>query len=295
MPKNAVHFAIFSILLADISIVLMGAFAKDLAPHYSPLEITFLRNITALIAVTAWIMLSKQFHLFKTTRLKGQIWRAVIGTMDVVLVFWAYALIPLAMVTTILFIVPILTLALSIIFLKEKAGIYRWGAVVAGFVAMIVLSWPAISNSAHDNISLLGVGVAIIASIGAAFVQIMLRSLGKAGEPAMTTIFYFLLIGSLILAVPVLTQGIHLYTALAASIAGLCVTGLGNQVFKTIAYQKGEASLLAPFRYLSLIWAALLGYVVWKEIPTVETLIAAVIIIAANLLIVLRERHAKKQ
>lgn len=288
------YFAIFAILIGDLCIVLMGAFSKDLSGIYSALEIAFIRNFVAFLAITIWIVATKQYHLMRTTRLKGQIMRAAIGNMDIVLVFWAYALIPLAMVTTILFVVPVLTLAMSILFLKEKAGPYRWGAVIAGFIAMFVISYPALSGSSEQNISMLGVTVAFIAATGAAFVQILLRSMGKEGEPPLTTIFYFLGLGSVFLGIPVLLNGLSISAVVIGSIIGLCLTGLGNQVFKTIAYQKAEASLLAPFRYIALIWAALVGYIVWQEIPTKETIIGAAIIITANGVLILRERMDKR-
>ncbi|HCK31965.1 MAG: hypothetical protein CMH32_01275 [Micavibrio sp.] len=288
------YFAIFAILIGDLCIVLMGAFSKDLSDIYSALEIAFIRNFVAFLAITAWIIGTRQYHLMRTTRLKGQILRAAIGNMDIVLVFWAYALIPLAMVTTILFVVPILTLAMSILFLKEKAGIFRWSAVIAGFIAMLVISYPALNGSGEQSISMLGVTVAFIAATGAAFVQILLRSMGKEGEPPLTTIFYFLGLGSVFLGIPVLLNGLSVSTIVIGSIIGLCLTGLGNQVFKTIAYQKAEASLLAPFRYVALIWAALVGYIVWQEIPNTETLIGAFIIVAANAVLIIRERMDKK-
>lgn len=287
-------FAVISMMLGDFFIVIMGAFAKDLGTVYTAFDIAFFRNLIALCILGGWILASKQYHLIKTERPFGQIVRAVIGTVGLVMVFWSYTLLPLATVTSLLFLSPIMTLIMSIMFLKEKAGIYRWAAVLGGFIGMIVISLPALNENASAQIPLFGIITCFIAATAGASVQIMLRTLGKSGEPAVTTIIYFLLISTLITGVISIAQGIEFHSVLIVSMFGVGLAGLGNQIFKTLAFQKADASLLAPLRYISLIWSLIIGYIFWNEIPTWQTLSGAAIIIAANIVLIVREKQQKK-
>ena len=287
--------AILLTLLSDLFIIFMAAFAKELGTEYNALEVAFIRNFGALIGVTAWIIATRQIYLFKTTRIKGQLARAAVGQTNTIFVYWAYALLPLAMVTSILFLAPIFILILSVFILNEKVGIFRWLAVIAGFLGIGIISYPALIQSGDAAFSQTGLYVALAATIGTALVQITLRSLGREGEPALTTIFYFMLIGSVVMGVPVFLNGFDIAQTLWIAMIGIGIVGLGGQIFKTIAYQMGEASLLAPFRYLSIIWSVIIGYFFFQEIPSTETLLGAAIIIAANIVIVIREQQKKKQ
>lgn len=290
--KNVPLIAVICVIISDFCIVLMGHFTKELEGFYSPIEIAFLRNVVAFSLVCGWLFFTKRFHMLKTDKPVGHLIRSAIGTLGLVLVFWSYTLIPLVMVTTVLFMTPILTLVFSIFFLKEKAGLFRWGAVLAGFLGMVIVSLPSFETGADTaKISHLGVIIALIAATSGAVVQITLRALGREGEPAITTLFFFLGFGTIALGIPSFLMGFNLIIPAIAAIISLGLVGLASQAFKTVAYQTGEASLLAPFRYLSLIWSSLIGYFFWQEIPTIETMIGAAIIIGANIVIVIRENR----
>ena len=117
MIKSPAIIGISLMMMADILIVSMGAFAKGLGTEISALEIVFYKSIIALFGVSAWMAYKRQWHLFKTKSLKAQLIRAVVGNANAGILFWAYILLPLSMAATFFYSAPIFVLIQSIIFL----------------------------------------------------------------------------------------------------------------------------------------------------------------------------------
>lgn len=267
-------------------IIVMNMFARIAAPDHDPVEIVFYRNAVALIMVIAVILFTRNYSLFTTTRIKDQLIRGGAGTVGLGLVFWAYSLMPMADVVAVMFTAGLMTTGMSALWLKEKVGPYRWGAVFFGFIGALIIAAPA-----GNTWNIEGVFVALAAAfIGGAVVSTMLRSLGKT-EPALTTVFYFLLIGIVMTAPYVAVKG-HMPTQ--QSLWPLFWCGLAggiSLIFKTQAFRYAEASLLSPVHYTSIIWATFLGWAVLDEWPTNNIFIGAAVIILSNLVILWREKR----
>jgi drug/metabolite transporter (DMT)-like permease len=273
--------------IAVFSIITMNMFGKLVGEEHTPIEIVFWRNWVALAMVVAIIWYKQDTSLFKTKRLKGHQFRGVAGTCGLTMVFWAYSLMPMADVVAIMFTAGLMTTGMSAIILKERVGTYRWLAVVIGFTGAFVAASPS-----GDEWALNGVFVALGAAfIGGALVSIMLRSLGKT-EPALTTVFYFLSTG-IVITLPYILYIGNLPTLYSLGpLIGCGIAGGISQVLKTEALRFAEASLLSPVYYTSIIWAILMGWMVFGDWPSNTVIIGACIIILANFIIIWREKKS---
>lgn len=270
-------------------IIVMNTFGKMVSGVHTPIDIVFWRNLVAFIIVVGIILTRRDNSLFRTKRLTGQLVRGVGGTIGLGCVFWAYSLLPMADVVAIMFTAGLMTTGLSALLLKERVGPYRWGAVAVGFIGAFVTAAPS-----GQDWNILGVCVSLAAAfIGGALVSTMLRSLGKT-EPALTTVFYFLLIGMAITLPFVVLYGTLPQANTIWPLIGCGTAGGISLILKTQAFRYAEASLLSPIHYTSIIWATLLGWLVFGDFPANNVLIGAGIIILANLFIVWREHRIAK-
>ena len=206
---------------------------------------------------------------------------------------WALSMLPLAETTVLLFTSPLFTVLLSFLILKEKVGLYRFGAVILGFTGVIIIANP---GSETNTIPLLGLMVGLGWGFFSGSVDTCLRWMGKT-ENANATVFYFVLFGTV-------TTGLHWpwaevkYTEFSIDIlwiiCGLGLTGLLSLLAKTQSFRLGEASIIAPIMYSMIIWTMLFDYLFWNKLPTWNVITGAAIIISSNLFILYRETKTKK-
>lgn len=286
-PIKGIALLTFSVCIA----VIMGALSKLLTGDglLSPIEVVFWQSIVSLGIVVLAVSRFQRLPSFKTTRLKEQISRGIVGNIGIITMYWAYATMPMADVATLLFTGGLMATALSAIFLKERVGIYRWLAVAVGFAGAAIAAAPS-----GESWQIEGVIAALAAAFfGGGLVSIMLRSLGKT-EPATTSAFYTLCCGLVITCPYVIYKGQIPDLDAALLIAGCGVASSSILVTKTQAFRYAEASLLSPVQYTAIIWATLMGWVVWNDLPSLNVVIGAGIIIASNIVILWRE-HAKSR
>jgi drug/metabolite transporter (DMT)-like permease len=215
--------------------------------------------------------------------------------------FAALARLPIVDATAISFVSPLITVALSAILLKERVRVYRWSAVIAGFVGILVMLGPHFDLSAHAGAAGTTLGLAF--ALGGAFFNsgsmIQTRRLTQT-ETTSSIVFYFSLICALaglatwplgwLLPGWKLDWLVPTWPELAALVTiGFC-GGIAHLLL-TESYRLAPASLVAPFDYTSMVWAFLLGYFFFNELPTVHVFIGAAIIAAAGLLVIWRERQ----
>lgn len=294
MTFSPITIGISLMMISDILIVSMGALAKALGEDISALEVAFYKSALTLIGVSALMIHKSDWSLFKTSHFKAQFFRATIGNVNAILLFWSYMLLPLGVAATFFYAAPIFIVVQSILFLGERAGWVRWSAVLFGFVGIVLITLPGF-NEGQANITLFAVSIGLITSIIAASVHISIRYLATLGESAFTTVFYFSLIGTIGIAVPLSYTGLKWPEGLGVLVILLGICALLSQVLKTRAYDFVEASFVAPFRYIGLVWSVVIGYFFWDEIPSLLTVLGAVIIVSANIIIVMRERALKNK
>lgn len=248
------------------------------------MESLFYRQFLSLPLILAWLWMGPGLTSVRTNRIGAHGIRTVVGMTGMVLNFLSVTLLPLAEATTIGFTVPIFATILSALVLKEVTGIHRWGAVVLGFCGVLVMFRP---DAGH--FPPLGVAVAIAAAIMVAIVSILIRQIGRT-EGAATTVFWYT-----VLSLPPLGIGLcffgqnhDLLTWGLLAIIGLA--GGAGQLLLTASLRWAPVSVVLPMDYSSLIWATLLGWLIWDYWPGGSTWAGALLIVGSGLYIAWRER-----
>lgn len=258
------------------------AIAKMLTAGYSPLQILFLRNIIALpLAVLIAVKMGGREALRSyrpvTHFLRGTIWIAA-----AFLFFTGLSYLGLAEATVLVFAAPVFITALSAVVLKEHVGWRRWAAVLVGFMGVLVVVRPGFA--AFQMVALY--------PLATAFLYAMLMLSARWVDPResiWTMMLYLVGSGAVISAltmpfvwVDVKGEDVGLFLA-AALFGTLGVTMI------TQAFRFAPAAVVSPFDYSALIWATLIGWLIWEEVPDTITYIGATIIIASGLFIIWRE------
>ena len=251
-------------------------------------QVLFFRGFCGIIPILFLIPKERFLDFYKTERPALHIKRCLAGLIAIVSIFVALRNLPLATVVSISFASPIFTTIFSIFLLKEKVGFYRWLAVFVGFVGIIIISEPGFSSL---NIYYI---YPIIFCLGLSYVAIAIRKLSST-EPVWLISFFFSF-SILILSFFSLYQKwimpsfIDLILLSSIGILG----GIAN-LWLSQSYKYSEVSLVSPLKYLALVFAIIFGYLVWDEIPTIKTLMGALLVILSSFIIFRREMSLKKQ
>jgi drug/metabolite transporter (DMT)-like permease len=283
LPGQTSSRAILLMLAAVFLFAIMNATAKYLTQFYPVMEVVWARFVFYLLFA---LLLSGRrgiWTVFHTRRPVLQILRG--GLMIVATIFFIGALsfMQLAEVEAISFAAPLFVTALSVPLLKERVGIRRWAAVVVGFVGVLVIIRP-------------GLGVVhwaaffpLITAACYALLQILTRILSRT-DSSVSTLVYSGAVGSVIMSlvvpffwVPPTAWGWGLMVLTGA-------LGTGGHFLLIKAIEAAPASMLQPFSYTQLIWASVIGFVVFAELPDLWTFVGAGIIMASGLYILYRER-----
>ena len=251
-------------------------------------QVLFFRGFCGIIPILFLIPKERFFDFYKTERPALHIKRCLAGLIAIVSIFVALRNLPLATVVSISFASPIFTTIFSIFLLKEKVGFYRWLAVFVGFIGIIIISEPGFSSL---NIYYI---YPIIFCLGLSYVAIAIRKLSST-EPVWLISFFFsfsILIFSFFSLYQqwIMPSFIDLILLSSIGILG----GIAN-LWLSQSYKYSEVSLVSPLKYLALVFAIIFGYLVWDEIPTIKTLMGAVLVILSSFIIFRREMSLKKQ
>lgn len=252
-----------------------------------PLQITAGRFIFAWIL---WmVVISVRSISWQTIHWRLHTIRSIFGWGTVTLIFWASSLMALADATAISFLTPVITLVLAVLFLGEKVGIIRCGAVAIMLFGALVLLRPG--TSAFQPAALLALGAAVTSAIESTLIKRI-----TALEPRMQILVINNSIGliiALIAAVFVWRWPTALQWML---LAGVGVTMAVAQVFFLTSMRDGDASYVVPFMYSTLVFAGTLDFVVFRDAPDAAGLVGALIIVVGAVFLALREsqlRHRK--
>ncbi len=279
-------------LTAFLALSFMTLFAKLLSERLNVAEIAFWRNVIALLPFAVLLAFPSQRGLLRIrSRPRIIAIRALVGTANVIMVFGAFSLLPMANATSVLFASALFIPILGMIFLGEAVGPYRSTAVVMGFIGVLIVVQP---GGGGNDWSLWGTVFALGGAFVAAALGIMLRLLGQSEAPQTVT-FYFLLLGTLMVA-PIMPFVWH--TPLwqeVPYIVGLGIAGFTMQLCLTIAFKYAPAGLVAPLNYTQIIWATLFGWLAFSEVPTLNIIAGAVIIISSSMIVILRERYLARK
>ena len=265
----------------------MNVFAKLLSTNHSVIEIAFYRNLIASLPFLfmVFVLGRRQILVIRSKpSLVGL--RAVLGAVSLMTTFAAYSLMPMAETTVLLFTASLFLPVLGVFVLGEKVGPWRWSAVAIGFAGVAVMASPT------GAVNMLGVSVALFAALMHASLQVVLRYLGRYESPETVT-FYFMVIGTLVTALPLPFIAVTPTLAEIPLLFGVGLSGAAAQWLLSTAFRNAPAAVVTVFNYSGIVWATLFGWLIWNDWPLPHVLAGATIVIASNALIIWREsrRH----
>ncbi|WP_140532749.1 DMT family transporter [Mesorhizobium sp. B1-1-8] len=258
-------------------------------------EIVFFRSFFAMFPIIAFLAFKGELGTaFSTRRPLNHIARGVVGVCAMGLGFFALTRLPLPEAITLNYAQPLLVVVFSSLFLGEAIRIYRWSAVAVGMVGVLIISWPELtllrSGAALGDQEVLGVVAALASAAISANAILLVRNLVQTERTA-TIVLWFSATAS-VMALFSLPFGWQAPTTQQAGLlvaSGFC-GGLA-QILMTAAYRHAEASVVAPFEYTSMILGVVVGYFLFGDIATVNTLAGGLIVVAAGIFIIWRERQ----
>lgn len=270
----------------------MSTVIKVLAPHVPPGETVFFRSLFAIPVILAWLLWRRELSVgLKVRQPMGHVWRGVAGTSAMGLGFAGLAFLPLPEVTALGYAAPLLTVIFAAMFLGEEVRAFRLSAVTLGLIGVLIVLWPRLGSFESGNpTATLGAMLVIMGATFAALAQVFIRKM-VATERTSAIVFWFS-VTSTGLSLISLPFGWVVPTPYEATLLISCgILGGIGQILLTSSYRFADASIVAPFEYVSMLFALGIGYWMFAEVPTVWMLGGAGLIIAAGVMIIWRERR----
>jgi len=262
------------------------AITKFLAPHYPLGEIIFFRQLTSTIILTLYVHFTTGLSAYRVTNVSGQVARALLFAISTTLIATSVMVLPLATALAIVFASPLLVAALSATALGEPVGPRRWAAIIAGFIGVLIIIRPG--GTSFTWLLLIPVAAASASALRDIITRILHRT-----DNTNSILFW----SNIVIMLATLCSLPYGWNQIAPVHVGIIIlAGALNLLahFLTItALRLGDAALVTPFRYTSLVWAAVIGYIVWDHIPDQYTILGAAIIVSAGIYLVIRESQVK--
>lgn len=270
-------------LLSIALFSLMDASVKWLGATYPTTQIMFFRCVVALIPIAVIIAMRGGPGVLRTRQKSLHLLRSLLGVTAMGLAFYAFPLIPLAEAISILHTAPIFMTALSVLLLRETVGLRRWAAVIAGFIGMLLVVRPGSASFEIGSLYMLAAALLI------ACTTTIIRHLSARDDPVCIT-FYFTLTGIVVSGAGLLLQDWILPPL--ADLSLLILVGLLGgmaQYLMTLSYRHVAIGIVAPLKYLSIVFGGLIAYLVWKEVPDLYSTLGIGVIIFSGLYTLHRE------
>ena len=285
LTKNQLGFLYMFLSVCTFSVMdLLVKWSSD----YPTGEVLFFRGFFGLLPTYFLIPKNKLKTFYTTERSKEHLFRCLMGLMALIAIVVALRELPLAVVVSLSYAAPLFITVLSIFLLSEKVGVFRWLAVIIGFIGIIIIAEPGFKGMNYLYF------LPLIFCIGMAFVTIMIRKLSTTEPIWLISIFFTITISIAGLAtIPMGWKMPNFQDFILLSLIG--ITGGSANLFLTQSYKLSEVSLVAPLKYLALVFAIFFGYFIWSEIPTIKTLIGASLVVLSSLIIFRREIYHKQK
>lgn len=277
---------------------------------YPVAELVFFRSFFALFVLVFWLQMRGDFpRALKTKWLGGHLVRSLAGVGSMFLSFIAYGLLPLADVTAIGYAGPLLVAVFAALFLREKVAFSRWSAIAIGFAGVLVMLWEHLGGATGPGRAT-GAICAMASAVLVSIALIQTRRLTRS-EDTGAIVFYFqstTTLASLLVIVAaevwnpawpgaaILRSQAWVWPAAGDWLPLICAGLLGGagQILMTQSYRYADASIVACFDYTSMIWALILGLLLFGEIPAPIAILGAAIIACGGLLAIATERRARR-
>ena len=274
-------------VLATLLFAAMHAAIRYVTQRMSGIEVAFFRNLFGLIVI-APVLARYGPRLFYTEKLKLHVFRACLNAFSMLAFFVGLSMTPIARATAISFTAPLFAALFSALFLGEVFRWRRWTAIFLGFFGALVILRPGLQ--AFD----IGALLVLVSSLLWAMALIDIKVLGRTESTLTITVYVTVLLIPMTLAPAVLvweTPGLDMWGWLIF----IGVIGTLGQLVVTEAVKLADMTVLMPFDFLKLVWAAFLGMIFFAEVPDALTWVGAAIVFASSFYIVWREAKLRRQ
>lgn len=267
---------------------IMDGLQKFLTQRYPPLEVLWIRYL--LSVPLAFLIVGRRGggrHLFATRKPWLQLWRTLLIVVEMLMVLWAFRMLPLADAHAVLAVTPLVVTALSVPLLGERADWARWLAVGFGFAGVLVILRPGFGVVSPWSL------LVLLATLLYSLYQILTRIVGRT-DRVETSFFIQFVVGAVVLcfiAPWVWTTPDLVHWPLFLTVAGL---GAAGHLLFIRALQIAPAVVLQPFTYTLLLWAVVVGWVAFGDWPDMWVLLGAGMVVGAGLFTAWRD-HALRR
>jgi drug/metabolite transporter (DMT)-like permease len=261
------------------------AVSKYLTQSHPVGQVICLRQAATLLVIVPYVIAATGWGALRVASWPGQLTRGMLFVANAALIVLALSLLPLATVITIMFASPILTAAISLPMLGERVGPQRWIAILGGFAGVLIVLRPGAAGFEWGL--LIAVGAAVANSLRDVLTRLLSRT-----ETSVAILFWSTLI---VMAAGALSAPFGWQPVTATAAAWFVVAGVfnaGAHFLLIEALRLGEATVITPVRYTSLIWATAIGYVVWSELPDQWVIAGSAVIIASGIVLVGSSRES---
>lgn len=293
-PNESNPFLAIVLKVISVLAFLAMATAIKLTGQLPVGQIAFYRSFWAIWPIIIYLLITRQHKgVLKTQHFKSHVWRGAIGMCAMGLGFYGLTRIPLPDAIALSYSRPLITIILGAVILGEVVRRYRWGAVMIGFVGVMIISWPKLEVlrgvGGFENQEAMGVIATLLQAVVASFAFVLVRQLVKT-ERTPTIVLYFSMTASIfaLVTLPFGWESLSWYQ-LGCLVAAGVFGGLG-QILLTQSYRYAETSIIAPFEYTSVIFSLLIGIWLFSEVPSWSTMIGSAIVIGSGIFIIFRER-----
>ena len=282
--KDRVSLGILYMIGATVMFSVSSAASKWLVEIFPVGEILFARTGISLVMIAAFVLPAAGFAAFRTQRLPAHGLRAASQFASQIFILLAFSLMPLASAVAINFSAPLFATLASAFFLKEAVGSARWTALLVGFLGVLIVTNPGAETFTVG--ALYALGNAVLYGTVTAGVRGM-----TATESTETLILYQMVLLTALFACLIPFGGWRNPANITELLVliGNGVTNAFGQYWWTRALHLAPASAVGPFYYLMLVWAILLGLVIWGDWPTVTLLIGSAIVVGSGLYLLWHE------
>jgi drug/metabolite transporter (DMT)-like permease len=284
--KSDIPLGILFMIAASLLFAASSALAKWLVALYPVGEVMFFRSFSSLIICAVFILPFTGFSVFATKRPRDHIARGLSQSISQTFTVIALWLMPLAGAVAINFSAPLFSALISIIFLKERSGFVRWTALIVGFLGVLIVTDPGADS--------LQVGALFALANAVMYGSVTVAVRGMSKTESANTLLMWQMVTLAFFHTFLLFFGFKWPTSADAGL--LVASGLINvaaQYCWTRALHLAPATAVSPFYYFLLVWALLIGFVVWDEVPTIGLLIGSAIVVASGLFLLWHEARRK--
>ncbi len=288
ISENPAIRGMLCMLVGTLLLTTQDGISKWLMQSHHAGEVMIYRGVWAFPVIAVFAYLNGGWRSLKLNRPKAVIVRAFLALITSFTVVLSFKFMPLAEALAVIFMAPLILTVISPVFLGEAVGWRRWLAVALGFIGMIVMLRP--------DQGIIGPWVAfpIVAAIFSAARDAVTRRFGQS-DPAATILFYTMLLAVIAGAVTLpfsMTWPTPTEWLLCAA-SGI-ILAFANLLL-IMAFQFAEATAIAPLKYLSLVWAAFIGFMVWGDVPDGMKMLGAFLVVAAGLYTMHRETKVARR